>query len=111
VNLQSQLDSLKTQINPHFLFNNLNSLSSLITSDAQQAELLWMNYRRFTGIYFSRITVIFVRLPMKSSLSKPISICSKPVTATVFSCNWIWTPVYVVSYSPLNAPDFARKRH
>ncbi|MBN8825930.1 MULTISPECIES: histidine kinase [unclassified Spirosoma] len=39
VNLQSQLDSLKTQINPHFLFNNLNSLSSLITTDAQQAEL------------------------------------------------------------------------
>ena len=38
VNLQSQLDSLKTQINPHFLFNNLNSLSSLITSDAEQAE-------------------------------------------------------------------------
>jgi len=37
-NLQSQLDSLKTQINPHFLFNNLNSLSSLITSDAEQAE-------------------------------------------------------------------------
>ncbi|GAB3254508.1 hypothetical protein GCM10027347_15010 [Larkinella harenae] len=39
VNLQSQLDSLKTQINPHFLFNNLNSLSSLITSDTEQAEL------------------------------------------------------------------------
>ncbi|QJW89408.1 histidine kinase [Spirosoma taeanense] len=38
VNLQSQLDSLKTQINPHFLFNNLNSLSSLITTDAEQAE-------------------------------------------------------------------------
>lgn len=38
VNLQSQLDSLKTQINPHFLFNNLNSLSSLITSDAELAE-------------------------------------------------------------------------
>ena len=37
-NLQSQLDSLKTQINPHFLFNNLNSLSSLITSDALLAE-------------------------------------------------------------------------
>jgi sensor histidine kinase YesM len=37
-NLQSQLESLKTQINPHFLFNNLNSLSSLITSDAEQAE-------------------------------------------------------------------------
>ena len=38
INLQSQLDSLKTQINPHFLFNNLNSLSSLITTDAEVAE-------------------------------------------------------------------------
>jgi len=38
VNLQSQLNSLKTQINPHFLFNNLNSLSSLITIDAVLAE-------------------------------------------------------------------------
>lgn len=37
-NLQSQLESLKMQINPHFLFNNLNSLSSLITTDAEQAE-------------------------------------------------------------------------
>jgi len=38
INLQTQLDSLKTQINPHFLFNNLNSLSSLISTDARQAE-------------------------------------------------------------------------
>lgn len=37
-NLQSQLESLKTQINPHFLFNNLNSLSALISSDAPLAE-------------------------------------------------------------------------
>lgn len=38
-NLQSQLEALKMQINPHFLFNNLNSLSSLISTDAEQAEL------------------------------------------------------------------------
>ncbi|MBO0936245.1 sensor histidine kinase [Fibrella sp. HMF5335] len=37
-NLQSQLDSLKNQINPHFLFNNLNSLSSLISENPRQAE-------------------------------------------------------------------------
>ena len=37
-NLQTQLDSLKAQINPHFLFNNLSSLSSLIAEDPRQAE-------------------------------------------------------------------------
>jgi LytS/YehU family sensor histidine kinase len=35
--LQTQLDSLKTQINPHFLFNNLGSLASLIMEDQQKA--------------------------------------------------------------------------
>jgi sensor histidine kinase YesM len=36
-NLQSQLESLKNQVSPHFLFNSLNTLSSLIEEDAQQA--------------------------------------------------------------------------
>ncbi|GAB3692174.1 hypothetical protein GCM10027592_10830 [Spirosoma flavus] len=38
-NLQSQLNSLKSQINPHFLFNSLSTLSSLVSEDAQRAEL------------------------------------------------------------------------
>ncbi len=37
-NLQTQLESLKAQVNPHFLFNSLNSLSSLISEDAPKAE-------------------------------------------------------------------------
>jgi sensor histidine kinase YesM len=37
-NLQSQLDGLKSQVNPHFLFNSLNSLSALISSNPQKAE-------------------------------------------------------------------------
>jgi two-component system, LytTR family, sensor kinase len=37
--LQSELDILKSQVNPHFLFNSLNSLSSLIGENPQQAEL------------------------------------------------------------------------
>lgn len=37
-NLQSQLEGLKGQVNPHFLFNSLNSLSSLISDDPQKAE-------------------------------------------------------------------------
>lgn len=38
-NLVSQFESLKQQINPHFLFNSLNSLSSLIEEDPRQAEV------------------------------------------------------------------------
>ncbi|MVM28630.1 hypothetical protein GO755_01205 [Spirosoma sp. HMF4905] len=37
-NLRSQLDGLKGQISPHFLFNALNSLSSLIEDDPEQAQ-------------------------------------------------------------------------
>jgi two-component system LytT family sensor kinase len=37
-NLQSQYESLKNQVNPHFLFNTLNSLSSLIEQDPGRAE-------------------------------------------------------------------------
>ena len=39
LHLQSQLEVLKNQINPHFLFNSLNSLSSLIIDEPEKAEL------------------------------------------------------------------------
>ncbi|MDJ1494345.1 histidine kinase [Cytophagaceae bacterium DM2B3-1] len=35
---QERFESLKSQINPHFLFNSLNSLSSLIREQPEQAE-------------------------------------------------------------------------
>lgn len=37
---KSQLDHLKMQIHPHFLFNTLNTISSLIHSDAEKADRL-----------------------------------------------------------------------
>jgi PAS domain S-box-containing protein len=37
-NLQSQFDMLKQQVNPHFLFNSLNVLTSLIKPDPDLAE-------------------------------------------------------------------------
>lgn len=37
--LQSRYDSLKNQVNPHFLFNSLNCLSALISEDKQRAGL------------------------------------------------------------------------
>ncbi|MPR36861.1 sensor histidine kinase [Salmonirosea aquatica] len=38
-NLQSQLDALKQQVNPHFLFNSLNALDSLIEDDPPRARV------------------------------------------------------------------------
>ncbi len=35
---ESELNLLKSQINPHFLFNSLNSISSLTLTDAQKAQ-------------------------------------------------------------------------
>lgn len=37
-NIQSQFESLKNQVNPHFLFNSLNALSSLVHTDPLKAE-------------------------------------------------------------------------
>ncbi|MGN7884989.1 sensor histidine kinase [Dyadobacter sp. 22481] len=36
--LEVEFDALKGQVNPHFLFNSLNTLSSLISADPVQAE-------------------------------------------------------------------------
>ena len=36
-NLSAQLNALRTQVNPHFLFNNLNTLSSIIPENPKQA--------------------------------------------------------------------------
>ncbi|WP_248475932.1 histidine kinase [Spirosoma liriopis] len=39
VSIQQQYDRLKNQVNPHFLFNSLNSLSALITEDRDKASI------------------------------------------------------------------------
>lgn len=36
--LHTELNVLKSQVNPHFLFNSLNSLSALMSEDVQKAE-------------------------------------------------------------------------
>src|ERR1700712_809146 len=47
-NVQSQLDGLKTQVNPHFLFNSLNSLTALISKDGVKAERF---VEEMSGVY------------------------------------------------------------
>ena len=48
---QEELNSLKAQINPHFLFNSLNSISSLVyenADDAHEAIVKLSEYFRYT---------------------------------------------------------------
>ncbi|TCJ17731.1 hypothetical protein EPD60_05965 [Flaviaesturariibacter flavus] len=39
LNVQQEFQTLKSQVNPHFLFNCFNTLSSLISEDERQAEI------------------------------------------------------------------------
>ncbi|MFC5408978.1 sensor histidine kinase [Larkinella bovis] len=39
LHMERQLDSLKQQVNPHFLFNSLNSLTALISENPEKAEV------------------------------------------------------------------------
>ena len=43
-----QYETLKNQVNPHFLFNSLNTLSSLVSTDAQLSEKF---IAKFSSIY------------------------------------------------------------
>ena len=47
-NMASKFEALKNQVNPHFLFNSLNTLSSLIYSDPAKAEMF---IDEFASIY------------------------------------------------------------
>ena len=44
---ESELNMLKSQINPHFLFNSLNSINSLIISDNQKAQNMIIKLSEF----------------------------------------------------------------
>lgn len=46
--MQSQLEVLKNQVNPHFLFNSLNVLSSLVYSNPSKAEQF---IEKFASVY------------------------------------------------------------
>jgi len=46
--IRAQLDSLKNHLDPHFLFNNLNILSSLVDKDTQAAKVF---IEKFAEVY------------------------------------------------------------
>lgn len=59
---QAELRNLKYQINPHFIFNSLNSLTSLITFNPEKAkEMVLMLWDYMRNIFLKKYTQ-FVKL-------------------------------------------------
>jgi hypothetical protein len=52
----AKFESLKSQIDPHFLFNSLNVLSSLIEENPDNAQNLQLHYQRFIVMFWNKKT-------------------------------------------------------
>ncbi len=65
-NIQTQMEALRSQINPHFLFNSLNTLASLINIDQSRAtrfvEEFSFIYRRLPDVRNNKL------IPVKEEL-------------------------------------------
>ena len=61
---EAELQALKSQINPHFLFNSLNSISSLTVSDPEKAQEMVINlstFMRYSLTHEQKEMVTFAR--------------------------------------------------
>jgi two-component system, LytTR family, sensor kinase len=61
---EAELQALKAQINPHFLFNSLNSISSLTVSDPEKAQEMVINlstFMRYSLMHNEKEMVLFSR--------------------------------------------------
>jgi sensor histidine kinase YesM len=58
--LESKMEVLKNQINPHFLFNSLNSISALIDENPRKAQLIideLSSFLRYTLTYKNNVRI------------------------------------------------------
>jgi LytS/YehU family sensor histidine kinase len=62
---QAQLQALKTQLNPHFLFNTLNAISELVYENAEEAEQT-----------ISKLSEL-LRLSLKTEQAQEIALCDE----------------------------------
>jgi len=60
--VQAQIRALRMQLNPHFLFNTMNSISSLMRSDVQTADLMLEQLSRLLRITLQRGDAQFIPL-------------------------------------------------
>jgi hypothetical protein len=60
--VQSQMRALRMQLNPHFLFNTMNGISSLMRSDVEAADLMLEQLSRLLRITLQRGDAQFIPL-------------------------------------------------
>jgi len=60
--LKLQYEALKSQLSPHYLFNSLNTISSLVYKDANQAENFIRNLAQTYEYVLGKNNAIFVSL-------------------------------------------------
>jgi len=60
--VQAQMRALRMQLNPHFLFNTMNSISSLMRSDVAAADLMLEQLSRLLRITLQRGDAQFIPL-------------------------------------------------
>jgi two-component system LytT family sensor kinase len=60
--VQAQMRALRMQLNPHFLFNTMNSISSLMRSDVPAADLMLEQLSRLLRITLQRGDAQFIPL-------------------------------------------------
>ena len=60
--VQAQMRALRMQLNPHFLFNTMNGISSLMRSDVQAADLMLEQLSRLLRITLQRGDAQFIPL-------------------------------------------------
>jgi sensor histidine kinase YesM len=64
--VESRLRSLETQLNPHFLFNALNSIAELIHQDPQKAEIAVLKVSSFLRSTMDEKALISLRDELKN---------------------------------------------
>ena len=70
--LQARMEALQSQINPHFLFNTLNSVSSLVRFDPAYFSVFRCNRQRIADFpNLSRYTSELYRFPGVAATVKP----------------------------------------
>jgi hypothetical protein len=65
---ETQLQALKVQLNPHFLFNSLNTLSALIHSDPAKGDRMLIKLSHFLRISLEKTREEFTTLGQEISL-------------------------------------------